>query len=299
MIELKNIYIPVMEDLTQVEAQISEQLRFLTAGHKFVNEIVRHFFDNPGQKMRPALVILSAKAAFASETSEKKLGNESPYSEDVLTLATIVEYIHSASLIHDDVVDDAVSRRGKPSMNVQFKNKISVLAGDMLYSHAFALLTDRFDRNIMKILSRCVQRMCRGEINELRKCDFEQYLGIIEDKTAVFMSACCNAGAAVSLKNGNPKKVRALADFGLNLGMVYQMVDDLRDGDAPIPIVGVNRDKLVEKLNEFVSNAEKNLSVLCDSVYKESLANLLRYIIEQHREIKDMVNCSAVNLGGK
>jgi octaprenyl-diphosphate synthase len=204
-------------------------------------------------------------------------------------LATIVEYIHSASLIHDDVVDEAVIRRGKPSMNVQFDNKISVLAGDMLYSHAFALLTDRFDRKIMKILSRCVQRMCRGEINELKKCDFEQYLGIISDKTAVFMSACCNAGAELSLKSVHPKVVCALTDFGLNLGMVYQLVDDLRDGDAPIHIVGAHRDKLVEKLNEFVSNAEKNLSVLHDSVYKEGLANMLRYITEQHMEIKEAV----------
>ncbi|MDO8734252.1 MAG: polyprenyl synthetase family protein [Elusimicrobiota bacterium] len=297
MTELKNIYMPIMEDLTQVEAKIREQLRFLTVGHKFVNEIVSFFFDNPGQKLRPALVILSAKAASASETSEKKPENESPYSEDVIMLATIVEYIHSASLVHDDVVDEDVSRRGKPSMNAQFGNKISVLAGDMLYSHAFALLTDRFDRKIMKILSRCVQRMCRGEINELKECDFEQYLGIISDKTAVFMSACCHSGAALSLKNGNSKEVCALSDFGLNLGMVYQMVDDLKDGDAPI--VGAYRGKIVKKLNEFVSNAEKNLSVLRDSVYKEGLANLLRYIVEQHKEIKDPVSCRSVNLGGK
>lgn len=284
--ELKNIYMPIMEDLAQVETKIREQIRFLTVGHRFVNEIVSFFFDNPGQKMRPALVLLSAKAAFENE---KKAGNEHPCSEDVILLATIVEYIHSASLIHDDVVDEDISRRGKPSMNARFGNKISVLAGDMLYSHAFALLTDRFDRKIMKILSQCVQRMCRGEINELRKCDFEQYLGIISDKTAVFMSACCHSGAALSFKNGNPKQVRSLANFGLNLGMVYQMIDDLRDGDTPIPIVGVNRDKLVEKLNEFVGNARKNLSALRDSVYKESLANLLAYIIEQHKEIKDAV----------
>ena len=294
--ELKNIYMPIMEDLTQVEAKIREQIHFLTAGHKFVNEIVGFFFDNPGQRLRPALVILSACAAFENE---KKQGKELPYSEDVIMLATIVEYLHSASLIHDDVVDEAVSRRGKPSMNVQFKNKISVLAGDMLYSHAFALLTDRFDKKIMKILSQCVQKMCRGEINELRECDFEQYLGILEDKTAVFMSACCNAGATVAVKSGNPGEVRALADFGLNLGMVYQMVDDLKDGDAPIPVTGVYRGKLVKKLNEFVRGAEENLSVLHDSVYKESLANLLRYIVEQHIEIKDLVSCRSVNLGGK
>lgn len=274
--ELKNIYKPIMNDLIQVEAEIKEQIRLLTDEHRFVSEIVRYFFKVPGKRLRPALVLLSAKAV-SNHSITQSLNH-------LIQLATAVELIHGASLIHDDVVDEAVLRRGKPSMNIQFGNQISVIAGDMLYSHAFSILTDRFDRKIMKIFSQCVQRMCRGEINELKECNFEQYLGILKDKTAVFMSACCKAGASVVVGSVATSAVLALADFGLNLGMVYQIVDDLKDGDAPV--TGVDRKKLVYKLNEFVQGAEENLFALHDSVYKESIVNLLKYLIEQHREVE-------------
>jgi octaprenyl-diphosphate synthase len=269
--DLENIYMPIMDDLKMVETEIKNQIRFLTDDHKFVNEIVGYFFDAPGQRLRPALVILSAKAAMGDERKQRNF-------DDIIRLATIVEYIHSASLIHDDLVDGATSRREKPSINIVFGNKISVLVGDMLYAHAFKLLTERFDKNVMTIFSRCVQRMCRGEINELRGCDFEKYLGIIEDKTAVFMSACCNAGATLTVGRENTDAVQSLSDFGLNFGMAYQIMDDLKDGDTIV--ANLYRMELLEKLKEFVDGAEKSLYGLRESIYKESLTNLLKYIIE-------------------
>jgi octaprenyl-diphosphate synthase len=295
MNNLKNIYAPIAADLAGVESEIKSQMSVLTGGHRFVDEIVRFFFDSGGQRLRPALVILSARAAYEDE--KKRFGAPTSTSatrdfpsDEVVTLAALVEYIHAASLIHDDVVDCAVARRGRESVNARFGNKISVLAGDMLYSHAFKMLTDGFDKSVMKIFSLCVQKMCRGEINALKECDFGGYLGVIEDKTAVFMSACCEAGAAVAL--GNPSgsaAVEAFADFGLNLGMIYQIADDLSDRDAPVPLDGECRGRLAAKLKESVASARMSIGSMSDSAYRQSMIGLLEYIIGQRREISNAV----------
>jgi len=273
---LQEIYQPIIKELALVETELKNVLFF--CGHEGratddSKQVIEYFFNVPGKRFRPALVILSACAVnYRLSTTGYQ----------PIHLAAIVELIHTASLIHDDIVDDSSSRRGQPTLNKQFGNKIAVLAGDMLYTRAFSLLTDKYDKKIIRILSQCVEKMCGGEINELLPADgklrtaFPEYLKIIENKTASFMAACCQCGA--ELNSASKKLIDGLTDYGLNLGMTYQIVDDYIDGD----FVNV-KDYHIKKAEEFASKAKQSIKVLKNSIYKEKLFDLVDYILNISR----------------
>lgn len=290
--ELKEIYQPISKELSQVETELKEQVNSVSENQKFVNpvhqrwagvnEIISYFFNVPGKRLRPALVLLSAKSV-----SE----HQKPITENLIHLATAVELIHNATLIHDDIVDNALHRREQPSLNKQFGNQIAVLAGDMLYARAFSLLTDELDKKIVRILSRCVEKMCRGEIDELRKpvSSFGEYLKIIENKTAGFMSACCQAGSMLGLQGvadlglrQNAKQVSLLQEFGHNFGISYQIMDDYLDGDSAFTF----KIDMLEKAKEYALRAKENIAFFnnSNSKYKESLENLSEYVVSRKHE---------------
>ena len=281
---LKQIYQPISKELSQVEMELKNVVSRLI-GADNSKQVIKHFFNIPGKRLRPALVLLSAKAV---STSDFRLPTS-----DLLSLATAVELIHSASLIHDDIVDSADKRREQVSLNKQFGNKIAVLTGDLLYTSAFLRLTDKLDKKIIRILSQCVQKMCAGEINELQNtssdtCHSESrkkrdklqrrisYLKIIEDKTASFMSACCQCGA--ELHGTNKKSVDGLTNYGLNLGMTYQIIDDYIDKDSVVVA-----DLGLRQAEEFASKAKRSIKVLKNSIYKEKLSDLVDYIIVENK----------------
>lgn len=274
---LQQIYQPVTKELFQVEIELKEQINSVSRNQKFVNEIICHFFNNPGKRLRPALVLLSAKA-ISSTHPITQLPNQ------MVLLATAVELIHAASLIHDDIVDDTRERRGQPSLNKHFGNQIAVLSGDMLYVRAFSLLTEKFDKEILKILSGCIEKMCCGEINELKRdvSSFEEYLKIIEDKTASFMSVCCQCGA-MSVTQGTAgldPQILSLQKYGLNFGISYQLMDDFSDGDSVLnPEIDMH-----EKAKEYSNRAKESIALFKNSKYIESLVNLSEYVLKQKHE---------------
>ena len=184
-----------------------------------VELVTKYIVRQKGKKVRPILVLLSAELCGGV--------NEKSYRG-----ATLVEILHTATLVHDDVVDDADTRRGFPSINAIWKNKIAVLMGDYLLSRGLLLSLDNDDVQFLKITSTAVRRMSEGELHQIQKVrkldmDEETYLRIIGDKTASLLATCCEIGAASS--TADPDRQRALREFGENVGLAFQIRDDLLD----------------------------------------------------------------------
>ena len=284
--KLEDIYQPIAGELLNVEQFIKEQLRLLCRRDDFADKVFRSFFHAPGKKLRPSLVLLSAYTLQQNNTPASS-DTSSSYHR-LIALAAITELVHSASLMHDDVLDEASLRRGHPSLNALFGNKVAILAGDMLYSQAFDLLAEIAGDRIIRLLAQCVRRMCRGEISNLQGHDFGAYRAIIEDKTSSFMAFCCQAGAWLADAQGeNPQHIEALSQFGFCFGTVYQLADDLGDQDDAITLTC--RDQVIDLLEKSIRQAEHHLQGLPPSVYRTSLAMLLQYVVSKSEPLAENV----------
>lgn len=282
--ELKEIYGPIAEQLSQVEIQLKKQVSFISEKQTSVKQVINHFFNIPGKRLRPALVLLSANSVSHQAST---------INHQLIHLSTAVELVHAASLIHDDIIDGAEMRRDQESLNKKFGNQVAVLAGDMVYAGAFSLLSGMPVANneqrtkILDIFCQITQRMCNGEISEQqitsskRRITREQYLEMIRDKTACFMSACCQSGAI--LANSDKKYIQALSGYGFDFGMTYQIIDDYIDKD----FLGVV-ELVLHQAEEFASGAKRSIKVLKNSIYKEKLCDLLDYILS-HGNFNNLV----------
>lgn len=244
----------VKDERETVEAEL---IKNLDSDVKVVNEVASYVFESGGKRMRPVFLILASLMSGYS-------GNR------IAALAGVVEYIHTATLLHDDVIDGAKYRRGKESANRIFGNDIAVLCGDFLYSRAFMSLVKDGDSRIQMILAVAARTMSEGEVFQLiktadLKIKFEEYIKIIISKTAVMFSACCEIGAILG---GQPEEnITALREFGIKLGIAFQMADDILDylGDpaktGKKPGTDLNEGKItlpVLKLLEAATNEEAN-----------------------------------------
>jgi len=217
---LEEICAPVAKELQTAESKVKS---YLNSDNKFVRRLNAYITNKPGKMLRPALVLLSAKT-----------GTDNP--RKAVSVAAAVEIIHTATLIHDDVVDDSETRRGQPTISSKWGNDISIILGDRWYSRAIAILFNSGIPEILEMLLETVNGICTGELEHLKRSydlslGEEEYLEIIRKKTAGLMSFCCKAGALtgkVSVKNS-----RALAEYGLNLGIAFQIVDDCLDIAGP------------------------------------------------------------------
>ncbi|XCF07207.1 polyprenyl synthetase family protein [Tamlana crocina] len=211
------------------EMDLFEQKFQLSMSSKvaLLNRITHYIVNRKGKQMRPMFVFLVSKMVSNGEVSERTYRG-----------ASVIELIHTATLVHDDVVDDSNRRRGFFSVNALWKNKIAVLIGDFLLSKGLLLSIDNNDFDLLKIISIAVREMSEGEllqIEKARKLDIteEVYYEIIRQKTATLIAACCSLGAA-SVKPGSPH-VETMRKFGELIGMAFQIKDDLFDyGDAQI-----------------------------------------------------------------
>ena len=271
---MKNWYSSIQYDLNQVDLVIKEQLLKLSCEEVFVDKAFSAFFGTPGKKLRPALTLLSA---FAVRQDNMGSVRESDQYRSILSLATITELVHSVSLMHDDVLDDDVVRRGKLSMNAQFGNKIAILAGDILYSHAFEMLVTTADKAVVVALLQCVQKMCSGEITNLRHHGFDNYQTIVENKTASLMEFCCWSGAFSVGRDTNMDMVHSLKKFGYCFGMLFQILDDFDDGDSETLME--SRDAVFVLVDKFKDEAQLAMSSIPDSVYKADLLEMFQRVI--------------------
>ena len=184
-----------------------------------VRQVAEYIINAGGKRLRPALVLLSAGALGYGGTRHHEL-------------AAIIEFIHTATLLHDDVVDESDLRRGRKTANALFGNAASVLVGDFLYSRSFQMMVEVGDMRIMRILSDATNIIAEGEVLQLMNChdadvDEERYLQVIRYKTAKLFEAASQLGAIIG--GADPETERCLAEYGTHLGTAFQLIDDVLD----------------------------------------------------------------------
>lgn len=210
---------PILNEMETFEEKFSGSMSSKVA---LLNRITHYIVKRKGKQMRPMFVFLVAKM----------ISKEHQVNDRTFRGAAVIELIHTATLVHDDVVDDSNMRRGFFSINALWKNKIAVLVGDYLLSKGLLLSIDNEDFDLLKIISVAVREMSEGEllqIEKARKLDISEniYYEIIRQKTATLIAACCSLGAASV--NPNSKDVETLRKFGELIGMAFQIKDDLFD----------------------------------------------------------------------
>ena len=215
-VTLEQLYALIGSDMKAVDTVIRERLH---SDVVLVRQVAEYIISSGGKRMRPALVLLAAGA----------MGYEGKHHQE---MAAVVEFIHTATLLHDDVVDESALRRGRDTANAMFGNAASVLVGDFLYSRAFQMMVEVDDMRIMRVLSDATNVIAEGEVLQLMNChdadvDEARYLRVIRYKTAKLFEAAAQLGAILGL--ANPEVEQALAAYGMHLGTAFQLVDDVLD----------------------------------------------------------------------
>jgi len=213
------------DDLKRVEKAIGTDT---ICSVEAVTAISHHLQKSGGKRLRPALLLLASGACGYSGDAAIRLG-------------AVVEIIHTATLVHDDVIDEADVRRGKPSINLRWGNQTSVLAGDWLYMQAFNLALRERNFYVLDLLIELTQMMVEGELMQLEwlgRLDVteDEHLSLVHRKTAYLFSVCARLGAI--LAGADPKDEQRLGDYGWNLGMAFQLADDLLDFTASERVLG-------------------------------------------------------------
>ena len=233
---LPALYAPIREEFDQVEQVFREELR---SDHPFVDGLIKYGFRLGGKRLRPALVLLSARAC-------GHVGREH------IILAAALEMIHTATLVHDDVLDEATMRRHLDTVNVRWDNETSVLLGDYLFARSLCLAGSLNDAYACRALGDASRGMCEGELLQVESrgnysLSEQQYFDIITGKTAALTACCCRLGAHYA--GAEPKVVEAMVRYGLQLGIAFQIADDLLDvlGDEATVGKSLGTDLLKQK----------------------------------------------------
>jgi octaprenyl-diphosphate synthase len=232
-ISARRIFSLISTELEQVEVEFERQARSNVQVIAYIGDYLR---ASGGKRVRPALTIL-ANYAVGGEGSR----------HNSIRMATVMEFLHTATLVHDDIIDHAETRRNRPTVNALYGNETAVLMGDWLYMSAFETSLAERSLPILDILTRVTRKMTEGELLQLTllgQTDVleTQYLDVLQRKTAYLFSACCEIGAI--LGGASEEQQRSLRNYGLNLGTAFQLIDDLLDfttsGDALGKAAGVD-----------------------------------------------------------
>ena len=258
------------KEITEIKAYIES---YLESDIELIEKVSKYIIDAPSKKIRPILVAIIGNAL--------NLEKEKSYK-----LAVIIEFIHTATLLHDDVVDISGKRRGKDTVNKVWGNEASVLVGDFLYSRAFQIMVEINDMEIMKILSYATNTIAKGEVLQLMCVDqvetsVDQYLKVIEYKTAALFEALCECTAVLSGCDDNVRK--NLAAYGRNIGLAFQISDDVLDYTAE------SNDQIGKNIGDDLSGGKITLPfIYAFENCTESQKKILREII-QKRKIEDFL----------
>ncbi len=262
---LSNIQRPIQNELKQFDQVFKDSLR---SDIRLVDFVIKFILKQKGKKLRPLLVLLSAK--ISGEIDDRSFRG-----------ATLVELLHTATLVHDDVVDEASKRRGLPSLNNIWGNKISVLMGDYLLSKGLLIAVDGEDFDFLRTITNTVKRMSEGELLQIYKAkkldiDEETYFKIISDKTASLLSTCCEIGARSATTS--TEKIEALKNYGEYLGIAFQIKDDILDftGTKKIgkPLGGdIREKKLTLPLIHTLSKEDKSNASEIRKIIKKGKKN--------------------------
>ncbi len=260
---MNNIFTPIKDDLDRFERLIND---FLTkVNNDKVRENYKTFFKARGKYLRPSLLFIATGIT---------AGDRRHFDDKLYGLGLILELLHSASLIHDDIVDEDYERRGEETVNQVFGNKIAVLAGDTLFSYAFREATLNYDRAYNVPITNLALNMCMAELEQANEVTSKDgYFQVIRGKTAEFMSVACELGARYG--QGSEETISKMAELGLYIGMTYQMVDDFIDKDPNAMAFITESD-----IDTYYNKATAIMATIDQSEYLDSLKMLLSYIIE-------------------
>lgn len=214
--KLERIYNLIGSDMTAVDAVIRARL---ASDVVLVRQVAEYIVQSGGKRLRPMLVLLAAGALDYRGSHHHEL-------------AAVVEFIHTATLLHDDVVDESDLRRGRETANALFGNAASVLVGDFLYSRAFQMMVEVGEMRIMRVLSAATNVIAEGEVLQLMNChdadvDETRYLQVIRYKTAKLFEAAMQLGAIIG--GASPELEASMSDYGMHLGTAFQLIDDVLD----------------------------------------------------------------------
>jgi octaprenyl-diphosphate synthase len=226
-VTLESIRAPIAADMAEVDRVI---LRRLSSEVVLIRQIAGYIIEAGGKRLRPALVLLAANAFGARGGAKHEM-------------AAVIEFIHTATLLHDDVVDESSLRRGRNTANEEFGNAASVLVGDFLYSRSFQMMVEVGDMRVMRVLADATNVVAEGEVLQLLNVndadtDEESYLRVIRYKTAKLFEAATETGGI--LGGASDEQVRALATYGMHLGTAFQLVDDILDYSGDLSETGKN-----------------------------------------------------------
>jgi octaprenyl-diphosphate synthase len=270
-----------------VDAEISQQLHSEVS---LVSQVAEYIVNSGGKRLRPILVLLSG-GAFGSITPEHH------------KLAAIVEFIHTATLLHDDVVDGSGMRRGKPTANNLFGNAASVLVGDFIYSRAFQMMVGIKNMRVMEVLADATNIIAEGEVLQLLNChdadiDDEAYLKVIHFKTAKLFEAATRLGAIMC--NASPSDEIAMAKYGMHLGTAFQLIDDVLDFSGDASEIGKNvGDDLAEGkptlplLYAMRNGTPQQAKLIRDAIEHGGIENL-QAVVEAVRETGALAHVTAI-----
>jgi octaprenyl-diphosphate synthase len=276
-------------ELALVEAEFERQA---SSNIQVINYLGEYLRSSGGKRIRPALLILSNYAVGGKGSDE-----------NVIRLATVMEMLHTATLVHDDIIDNADVRRGRSSINATFGNQTAVLMGDWLYMSAFETTVKERSLEIIDILTRLTRKMTEGELMQLTtigRLDIsrDEYFDILRRKTAFLFSACCEVGAI--LGGANDAHREAMRQYGMNLGIAFQIADDILDVTADVEQLGKagGSDLLEGKLTlPLISLLEKEPDLrnvfkqtIQDGIYSQLSRNKLGERLTKHHIIADNQN---------
>ncbi len=281
---LEGIKAPIADEMAAYEGFLREALH---SESRYFDDILKYIFDNRGKGVRPTLVMLWAKLLSSGKTFGKR----------VLLSASLIELIHTASLVHDDVIDRADVRHGKASINEQFGRRNAILTGDFILSRIFELGMESLEFDILSYVSHSIKWLCEGEViqDEQTKTlgmTHEKYYDIIDKKTASLLAISCGVGA-VAVK-APAKEVDAAYEFGRNIGMAFQIKDDILDYAATDqtgkPMCADLREHkitlpLLEALKDMTPEEDSAVRALVGRGDDEAIAQIREKIID-HRGIE-------------
>lgn len=225
--EFEDIQALIADDMDAVNTLIQESLKSDVA---LINQLSHYIISNGGKRLRPMLALLAARACGYSQRQH-------------IDIAAIIEFIHTATLLHDDVVDESDMRRGKDTANNIWGNQAAVLVGDFLYSRSFEMMIDVGQLRVMQVLAQATNVIAEGEVMQLLNCNDadtteKRYLEVIYSKTAKLFEAACQLGAILAERTEAEEK--AMANYGMHLGTAFQLIDDILDYSASPDEMGKN-----------------------------------------------------------
>jgi octaprenyl-diphosphate synthase len=236
---IEDVFQLIKGDMDRVNSLIQTSLHSEVV---LINQISQYIISSGGKRLRPILVLLSANAFnYTPNKTPNKASHQDGRNDTCL--AAVIEFIHTATLLHDDVVDESELRRGNETANELWGNAASVLVGDFLYSRAFEMMVSVNNMKVMEILSHATNTIAEGEVLQLLNCNDAstteaRYLEVIHCKTAKLFEAAAQLGAVIS--NQNNSNIVAMARYGMHLGTSFQLIDDVLDYNASSSDMGKN-----------------------------------------------------------